>query len=74
MSGETFKFKLQTRTSKAKFSTKIAESRALKTTTVRFYEEEIVRWLNLPAQVYSKKTDVPKWWKSAAVGAEANDM
>lgn len=36
--------------------------------------QKIVRWLNLPAQAYSKKNDVPKWWKSAAVGAEANDM
>ena len=38
-------------------------------------QQKFNRWfLNGPAQVYSKADDVPKWWKSAAVGAELNDM
>ena len=32
------------------------------------------RFLNRPAQVYSKRENIPSWWKSQAVGAEPNDM
>ena len=38
-------------------------------------QQKFNRWfVNGPAQVYSKADDVPKWWKSAAVGAELNDI
>lgn len=32
------------------------------------------RFMNGPAQAYSKKEDLPSWWKSEAVGAERNDF
>lgn len=32
------------------------------------------RFLNLPAQVFSKEEDIPSWWKSKARGAESNDL
>lgn len=38
------------------------------------FQQKFQRWLDAPAQVYSKSPDVPTWWKSKAVGAEVNDM
>lgn len=37
-------------------------------------QQKLGRISNSPAQVYSRPEDVPKWWKSKAVGAEVNDM
>jgi hypothetical protein len=37
-------------------------------------QQKLNRWIGGPAQVYSKKEDVPGWWKSEAVGAEPNDV
>eukprot|EP00562_Extubocellulus_spinifer_P015436 CAMPEP_0178569238 /NCGR_PEP_ID=MMETSP0697-20121206/16377_1 /TAXON_ID=265572 /ORGANISM="Extubocellulus spinifer, Strain CCMP396" /LENGTH=275 /DNA_ID=CAMNT_0020203475 /DNA_START=160 /DNA_END=987 /DNA_ORIENTATION=+ len=37
-------------------------------------QQKLGRFLNGPAQVYSRVEDVPSWWKSKAVGAEKNDM
>lgn len=37
-------------------------------------QQKFNRFLNGPAQIYSKPEDVPSWWKSKAVGAEPNDM
>jgi len=36
--------------------------------------QKLNRFFNGPIQAYSKAEDVPRWWKSKAVGAEANDM
>lgn len=41
---------------------------------VLIFQQKLNRFVNGPAQIYSKKPDVPKWWKSEAVGAEPNDM
>ena len=41
---------------------------------VLVFQQKLNRFLNGPAQVYSKKEDVPTWWRSEAVGAEWNDM
>ncbi len=38
------------------------------------WQQKLNRLTNGPAQVYSKKEDVPSWWKSNAVGAEKNDI
>ena len=41
---------------------------------VLVFQQKLNRFLNGPAQVYSKKEDVPTWWRSEAVGAEWNDV
>mmetsp|Transcript_5838 Transcript_5838/g.15009 ORF Transcript_5838/g.15009 Transcript_5838/m.15009 type:complete len:289 (+) Transcript_5838:81-947(+) len=38
------------------------------------FAQKVNRWLDGPAQIYSKQENIPKWWKSKAVGAEPNDM
>ena len=38
------------------------------------FQQKLNRWTNGAAQTYSRPGDVPAWWKSAAVGAEQNDM
>jgi len=42
--------------------------------TALVLQQKLGRFFNVPVQVYSKAEDVPRWWKSKAVGAEANDM
>jgi hypothetical protein len=37
-------------------------------------QQKLNRFLNGIGQVYSKKEDVPRWWKSRAVAAEKNDI
>jgi len=37
-------------------------------------QQKINRFFNGQAQIYSRAEDVPKWWKSKAVGAEKNDI
>lgn len=41
---------------------------------ILIFQQKLNRFFDAPAQVYSKPEDVPKWWKSTAVGAEPNDM
>lgn len=38
------------------------------------FQQKLNRMTNGPAQAYSRPEDIPKWWKSKAVGAESNDM
>lgn len=38
------------------------------------FQQKLNRFFNGDAQIYSRKEDVPKWWKSRAVGAEKNDV
>lgn len=38
------------------------------------FQQKLNRFLNSPAQVYSKDKDIPAWWKSKARGADPNDM
>jgi len=39
------------------------------------FQQKLNRMINPgPGQIYSKAEDVPSWWKSAAVGAEPNDV
>jgi len=41
---------------------------------VLVFQQKLNRWFDGPAQIYSKRSDLPAWWKSQAVGAEVNDM
>ena len=40
---------------------------------ILIFQQKLNRWLNGPAQVFSKPEDVPRWWKNGAVGAEKNN-
>ena len=41
---------------------------------VLIFQQKLGRKFPSKAQVYSKKEDLPSWWKSQAVGAEPNDI
>ena len=36
--------------------------------------QKIGRFVNLPAQTYSREEDIPSWWKSSARAADPNDI
>merc|ERR1719221_927858 len=36
--------------------------------------QKIGRFVNLPAQTYSREEDIPSWWKSSAKAADPNDI
>jgi len=38
------------------------------------FQQKLNRFFNGPLQIYSREEDVPRWWKSKAVGAEVNDI
>jgi len=38
------------------------------------FQQKLNRFLNSPAQIYSKDEDIPSWWMSRARGADPNDM
>jgi len=41
---------------------------------VLIFQQKLNRFLNGPAQVFSKDKDIPSWWKSKARGGDPNDM